>query len=235
MTSQAPAKPIIEPTLIETLKQLELEIFATLNCMVPGTVQSFNSAKGTVVVKAAFKSQGPDGSIIDSPLLLDCPVFTLQGGGGCILPPIAAGDQCVVMFADRHIDAWFKNGQVNLPSPDDNRTHDLSDGFAFIGVNSLQNVLAYVANTFRLKYGGSTIDLKSGQVLISNTSGAQINAIAGGLVQIKNATTSLAKALQDLCTALEGAQLDVTHSVFQPATIAAITAASVEIAAILST
>lgn len=53
-------------------------------------------------------------------------------GGGCTLTfPIAEGDECLVIFASRCIDAWWTAGGVQVQS--EFRMHDLSDGFAIVG------------------------------------------------------------------------------------------------------
>ena len=41
------------------------------------------------------------------------------------------GDACLVIFADRDIDAWFESGEAEVPPS--GRMHSLSDGFAFVG------------------------------------------------------------------------------------------------------
>ena len=41
------------------------------------------------------------------------------------------GDACLVVFADRDIDAWFESGETEVPPS--GRMHSLSDGFAFVG------------------------------------------------------------------------------------------------------
>ena len=44
---------------------------------------------------------------------------------------IHEGDACLVVFADRDIDAWFETGEPEIPPS--GRMHSLSDGFAFVG------------------------------------------------------------------------------------------------------
>jgi len=45
------------------------------------------------------------------------------------------GDACLVIFADRDIDAWLEGGNEK-PS---GRMHSLSDGFAFVGFKTRHN------------------------------------------------------------------------------------------------
>ncbi len=108
-------KPIVEPTLIETLQSLKSDVFKNLYCHVPGRIESFDGAKKTATVQLLFASQLPDGTTVNYPVLVDCPVFTYQGGGGSFQAPITAGDPCLVVFADRNLDAWFQNGAAAIP------------------------------------------------------------------------------------------------------------------------
>ena len=96
---------------IAAMKQ---DILASLHCALPGTVESFDAEKQTAVIRPAG---------ISLPLLYDVPVF---------MPvpfEVNPGDACLVIFADRDIDAWLEGGEEK-PS---GRMHSLSDGFAFVG------------------------------------------------------------------------------------------------------
>lgn len=64
-------------------------------------------------------------SSVSLPLLRDVPVFMP------VLFEIQEGDACMVIFADRDIDAWFETGEAEVPPS--GRMHSLSDGFAFVG------------------------------------------------------------------------------------------------------
>lgn len=101
----------------------------------PGIVQSFDPVAITVVVQIAIKisQRAPDGTIKDvtMPLLLDVPVVPQRGGGCTLTFPIKKGDEALVVFANRCIDAWWQNGGVQAQI--EFRMHDLSDGFAVVG------------------------------------------------------------------------------------------------------
>ncbi len=215
-------KPIIEPTLIETLQALKSDVFKNLYCHVPGRIQSFDGSKKTASIQLLLSAQLPNQEILNYSVLVDCPVFTYQGGGGAFQAPIASGDPCLVVFADRNIDAWFQNGSAAVPfdqiGGQGGRMHDLSDGMAFVGFNSLADALAtYSADELRMIMNAS-------KVAISKST---------GLVTIQSATMTLLTALNALTMALAAATIDTTHGVFQPTTIAAITAAQVMIAEVL--
>ena len=46
------------------------------------------------------------------PLLLDCPVYFPSGGNCTLTFPVQPGDECLVVFASRCIDAWWQSGGV---------------------------------------------------------------------------------------------------------------------------
>ena len=120
----------------EELQALKQEIFESLHCALPGIVESFDAETKTAVIRPAVKHRlvssraersGAEGSpsSVSLPLLRDVPVF---------MPvpfDIHPGDACLLVFADRDIDAWFETGGTEVPPS--GRMHSLSDGFAFVG------------------------------------------------------------------------------------------------------
>lgn len=105
---------------------------------VPGIIQSFNATAQTVEVQPAIKAKlrRPNGDVVSValPLLVDVPVVFPCGGGFTLTFPITPGDECLVVFSSRCIDAWWQSGGVQEPM--EARMHDLSDGFAFVGARS---------------------------------------------------------------------------------------------------
>lgn len=115
----------------------------------PGIVQSFNAAAVTVSVQPAVKGQmrGQDGKTtqINLPLLVDVPVVFPRGGGFTLTFPVAAGDECLLVFSSRCIDGWWQEGG-SQPALDQ-RMHDLSDAFALIGPMSQKRRVGGVSAT----------------------------------------------------------------------------------------
>lgn len=109
----------------------------------PGVIQSYDTSEMTVSVTPMVRVnvRGKDGNItaVALPQLIHCPVFFPQGGGFSLTFPIKAGDECLIVFASRCIDTWWQSGSAQPPI--DVRMHDLSDGFALVGVRSLQRLI----------------------------------------------------------------------------------------------
>jgi hypothetical protein len=151
--------PILDPDLTVAFQAFKLDIFRSLNCVKVGQITRFDPSLKTVEVQILFKRVLPDGTIVSYPLLVDLPVVTLQGGGAALQMPISVGDQCLVFFSDRNIDAWFETGAENPPL--NGRAHDPSDGFALVGVNAKTSALiAYATDEARLIAGLAKVGVK---------------------------------------------------------------------------
>lgn len=104
----------------------------------PAMVNAYDAAKMTVsaqpTVQARILSSAGKWSSVDLPLCQDCPVVFPSGGGYAITFPIAAGDEGILVFASRCIDAWWQNGKVQPQA--EFRLHDLSDGMFIPGLFS---------------------------------------------------------------------------------------------------
>jgi hypothetical protein len=185
----------------------------------PGVIVNFPSASGIgkmvadiqPTINGRIRTTEGEFQSIQMPVLLDCPVV-FPGGGGVILTfPLKPGDECLVVFASRCIDAWWKqgfvSGQAGVPvdgkqamDPPDLRMHNLSDGFAFVGVRSSPKEITPDTGNAQLRTddkaagfsvasdgshnlfvsttdGDITIDSSSGNVNVTSGSG-QITATA---------------------------------------------------------
>lgn len=117
---------------------------------IPGIIQAFDPAAMTCTVQPSIKVkiQKPDYSEewVKLPLLIHVPVVFPNAGGCHITFPVKKGDEVLVVFASRCIDAWWQSGgdenqQVEF------RMHDLSDGFALPGPRSQPRVISAISTT----------------------------------------------------------------------------------------
>lgn len=227
-------EPIINPGLSDVLALHKKDIFSSFNCVKVGEINSFDGVKKTATIQILFKRQYPDGTIASYPLLLDCPVFTLQGGGGYIQMPIQAGDQCIVLFSDRALDDWYTNGSQSVPSS--KRMHDFSDGIAIVGINPVNKLIPETPNDkVVISYQGTSLALDATGVIFSGTGGAEID-LESGIVTIKNMTTTLLTLMNNFITLLEAAQVKGPGAdiyPFTPAFIALLEAYKAQFATLL--
>lgn len=128
-----------QAAMIEALRGWQAGVYTAM----PAIVQSFDAAKMTCTATVAIKArvQAADGSVswVELPLLRDVPVVFPGGGGYALTFPVVAGNEALILFASRCIDDWWLAGGVQQAP--DLRMHDLSDGFALVGVRSQAHVL----------------------------------------------------------------------------------------------
>lgn len=139
----------------------------------------------TVKVQPSVKAQKTDQhgktEWQDYPLLQDVPLHFPSGGGTHMTFPVKKGDEVLVVFASRHIDAWQQSGGVQKPVS--TRMHSLSDGFAFAGFRSnpkkLQNVSTTAAE-MRSTDGNTKVSLDpAAGVSVSTNKAVSVNAAEG--------------------------------------------------------
>lgn len=185
--------------ILAALAGLQASIWTAL----PGIVQSFDAAKRTCVVQPTLQAnvQAPDGSKswVTLPLLLDCPVVFPGGGGFVLTFPLAEGDECLVVFASRCIDAWWQSGGIQVQA--ELRMHDLSDGFVIPGPRSAPAVepgISTSAVQLRSTDGSAFIEIDPGGNVaitapgdVTATAGGSISATAGSVVTIEAPTINL--------------------------------------------
>lgn len=154
-------------------------IINRLRVAMPGIVHSYNAEKQTCTVQPAIRETLRDDqgmvSQVALPLLLDVPVVFPRAGSWAITLPVQKGDECLVIFADACIDAWWQSGGVQNPA--ELRRHDLSDAIAILGPTSQPKKLANVAGdgielrnlagNVKIKLGAGGIDLQAPVVRIN--------------------------------------------------------------------
>lgn len=130
-------------------------ILSEIRVAIPGIIQSFNATEQTVTVQPALREQVKVENFteqwVNLPLLLDVPIVIPRAGGYAITFPVKVGDECLVVFGDMCIDAWFSNGSVQ--NQIEMRRHDLSDAFAILGITSMPRKIS--------NYNTSNLQIKS--------------------------------------------------------------------------
>lgn len=145
--------------LMALAQSIKDDVMASMQSSMPGIIRSFDPDVQTADVQVAIRRRVryKDGIREEADALItDVPVCFLGGGNTSLTFPVSAGDECLVFFADRCIDAWFQSGGVQnqiLP-----RMHDLSDGFALVGFRSKRSSLKNFAEDVPNFTGGLTVD-----------------------------------------------------------------------------
>lgn len=155
---------------LDNQQKTEDQIARSLWTAIPGIVESVDYQEQTVTVQPTIREKvNLEGEYqwVELPKLIHVPFFISSGGGYTITMPIQPGDECLVVFADMCIDAWWQSGGIQ--NQIDRRRHDLSDGFAICGFKSQPNTVpGYSGSSVQIKSGGHTIfDITASKVTIN--------------------------------------------------------------------
>ena len=171
----------------EKLRNFGDQHAADMRVAAPGIIQAFDIEKQTVTVQLALRERiNINGNLTweTIPLLVDVPIFMPRAGGYLLTLPIKKGDECLVIFGDCCIDAWYQSGGVQNQL--DKRRHDLSDGFAILGIWSQpRKVQGYSPDAMQMKNeeGTACIEIKGTEI---NIRASKINIFAAGNTVIEN-------------------------------------------------
>ena len=187
--SNVQSPSINPPDLGDLLDELKNEIFANLNCMQIGRIESVNLDEQTVEAAIQVKRRINKDETKKYPLLVDVPFIVVQGGGAFLELPIKKDDYCLIFFNDRCIDNWWKSGNVTEPLT--TRKHDLSDGIALVGLNPKSSVLDLTGDIVKLNATGFDLILETDKnINIKGTGDNKTCTIeTKGDIIIKNTTT----------------------------------------------
>ena len=162
---------------IEMDQRFKDSMFASLRVASPGIIQSVDYGKQTCVVKLAIKEKlNFEGEYqwMEIPPLLDVPIFVYSGGGYYLTLPVSPGDECLVVFGDNCMDAWWQSGGIQ--NQVERRRHDLSDGFAIVGFCSQPRAIG--------SYSSSSAQLR-------NADGSAVIEISGSQINIRSSNTTI--------------------------------------------
>lgn len=212
-------KFVVPPNLSDALEFHRMDAAAQLRVALPGEIISYDAENRTAQIMVCYNRVYNTGEVkaISCPLV-DVPMFTLQGGGLHASFPVLPGDECWVFFADINIDAWHKNGGQQTPL--DRRRHDIADGFAFVGPNSLAKPLV---TSLEATEGG--IAGASAKVAINKTT---------QLITIANDAQNLKEIINDTITQIMSVNAGIAAEGTIPTAAAAASAANVQLALILT-
>jgi phage baseplate assembly protein gpV len=180
MSTQTNSGPSLAARLNAPLSQFAeaLRTFArALRVAMPGTIVSFDASKQTATIQPAITEvdflPGTNGQMGPRPLprLVDVPVMFPRAGAFALTMPVQAGDECLVIFGDQCMDAWFQSGAAGAPVNEfETRRHSLADGFALVGLwNQTRHLSAWSTSSAQLRSvdGTVTVDVSSSAITLT--------------------------------------------------------------------
>ena len=182
---------ITPPDLNNVFESSKKEVFATFNAINIGEIKRYDGETQSAEIELVIKRQVSENEIRTLPLLVDVPVFVLQGGGAYIDMPIESGDIAIVLFNDRDIDTWWATG--NKTEPRTKRKHALSDALAIVGINRKDRAKDHDSNLIRLIPKNGDGDLAASaregdQITIDSTTDPEFIAWMGGVASATGVT-----------------------------------------------
>lgn len=120
-------------------------IWTAMPCLVTKVDLTKMTLEAQPAIQGTLLNEDGSTTTVNYPLLVDVPIVFPSAGGFTITFPIAAGDEVLVIFASRCIDAWWQSGGIGRPM--EARMHDLSDGFAIPGPKSQPKKISGISST----------------------------------------------------------------------------------------
>ncbi len=157
-------------TLASVIQQAINNRLKDLHTAQPGIIETFDPDTQLATVQPAIKRifKTVDESDVEFltptalPVLINVPVAFPRGNGFSLTFPVKKGDECLIVFNERSIDNWNKNGGVQEPSAF--RLHSLSDAMVYVGLSSQPNKITNFASDdveLRNEAGDQRIILKA--------------------------------------------------------------------------
>lgn len=166
-------------SLFTIIKQAVSSGAKNLRVAMPAIIEKYDSDAQTVVCQCAIREKLSRDGVTEEvaiPLLVDVPLVLPNAGGYGVYITPEKGDECLVIFSDLCIDAWWQSGGVQ--SQADSRRHDLSDAFAILGTWSQPNKPMMPLRGLRMghKAGESSVEVNDKGVKISGLKGVSVGS-----------------------------------------------------------
>ena len=128
-----------ETALIAAFAGLQAGMWTALPAIVRKVDLNKQTLEAEPSVQLRIRQADQSFTWVTIPVCVDCPIIFPSGGGYTLTFPVTVGDECLLLFSSRCIDSWWQLGGVQRVP--EFRMHDLSDGFALVGIRSQPRVL----------------------------------------------------------------------------------------------
>jgi len=128
----------------ELIKRSFIEMMKDVGTSIPGHILAFDPETQLAQLQIGIQRKDKDGFNVPPPPIIECPVYFSGGSGFFIEHQIDPGDEGIILFSQRCIDAWNNSGGV-AENPI-LRFHDFSDAYFLPGLRSQPNVISDFQN-----------------------------------------------------------------------------------------
>lgn len=225
-----PAVPDLEPETLP-LDEILLEAMRahTLGLRVALPAQVTSVTQGQVqqvdvqpMLMARYLNQADP---VPMPVIKNVPVVMPMGQNFSIKMPLAVGDNGLLVFVDRSLDAWVASNATSPVDPQDTRQHDLTDGVFLPGLVPFPLQQTDATTDFVIACGSAQLRLQqTGRVKLGNS--------ASGGQELVDLSDQLLGILSSLLNVLETQTFTLTQMGPQPfiaSTVAALQQLSTQI------
>lgn len=164
-------------TLTDLLRAAINSALSEVHTCLPGRIEDYDHTTQMASVLPLLSRRLSTGEEEGRPVVSCVPVVFPRCGGASLTFPVSKGDGCLLVFAERSLDAWL--GQGGVVAPDDPRRHDISDCIAIMGLypfseaspqdNNTDVLLKYKSASLRiLPSGAINIDAPGGLAITGN-------------------------------------------------------------------
>jgi len=154
---------------------------------IPGNVRTFDAELQRAQVQIGIQSVSVSGATIEPPPIVDVPVLFLGGTQYSVAHQIDPGDEGLILFSQRCIDAWKQTGGV--ASNPLARFHSAHDALFIPGFRPLATRISGFANDgirLQSRDGSVHVWIKSSGEIIADNGAAHVQITAAGEVNIEN-------------------------------------------------
>lgn len=152
--------------LVQRIKETAQKAAEGIHTAVPGTIVSYDPAKGQATVKPSMKFTTKGGNIIDYPQISGVPVLFQQhmGQQATVAFPVKPGDGCYLVISEQSLDYWMYGQDTGT-----NLKFDLTNAVAIPGLFAQSNTVVAEAcsqDAIIIDVSGTRITVKAGKVQI---------------------------------------------------------------------
>jgi hypothetical protein len=185
-----------KPTVDEAIRAIVQSTTSEWQTCLPGRIETYDAGAGVCSVLPLVKRKGKASEATSRPVLTGVPVMWPGSGGAQLRWPLAAGDECVIMFASADTSGWRRSGGEADPASE--RRFALSDAVVLpLGrQGGTPDVIIEVQAGGKLRIANGSVELVDALLQV-------LNAVFTGKVTGVGAVLDTAGALLPLKTALE--------------------------------
>lgn len=172
-----------------TLREVFRELMKDTGTAITGHVLAFDPATQLAQLQIGVAGEDSKGNQIKPEPIIECPVQFAGGGGWSVEHELNAGDEGIIIFSQRCLDAWIQTGGI-AENPVA-RFHDKQDACFVPGARSKPNAIkGFQNNGIRLRNEDASVYhwLKNDSSIESVNPAGYIKLLASGTVDINGFT-----------------------------------------------